>query len=68
MTTMTHLPTEAADPMLAAELLRRRWQEKPAYFPPRTVRSMPRPHARRLSLPGRGGPVMHWLDLPGLKT
>lgn len=68
MTSMINLPTEIADPTLAAELLRRRWQEKPAYFSPPTVKPLPKLHAMWLRLPGRVAPVMRWLDLPGLQA
>ena len=68
MATMINLPTEVADPTLAAELLRRRWQEKPAYFLPPTVKPMPSLHAMWLRLPGRVAPVMHWSDLPPFQT
>lgn len=68
MATMINLPTELADPALAAELLRRRWQEKPAYFLPPTVKLTPSLHAMWLRLPGRVAPVMHWSDLPPLQT
>lgn len=68
MATMTNLPTEVADPTLAAELVRRRWQEKPAYFLPATVKPMPDLHAMWLRLPDRIAPVMHWSDLPPFYT
>ena len=68
MATMIILPTEVADPTLAAELLRRRWQEKPAYFSPPTVKPVPNLHAMWLRLPGRVAPVMNWSDRPVVKT
>jgi hypothetical protein len=68
MATMIKLPTDIADPTLAAELLRRRWQERPAYFSPLTVRSVPKLHAMWRRLPCSVAPVMHWSDLPGLLT
>lgn len=68
MATMIILPTEVADPTLAAELLLRRWQEKPAYFSPPTVRPTPNLRAMWLRLPDTVAPVMHWSDLPLFQT
>lgn len=68
MATMINLPTEVADPTFAAELLRRRWQEKPAYFSPPTVRPKPGLQPMWLRLPGRVAPVMPWSDPPTFQT
>lgn len=68
MTAMINLRNGAADPALAAEMLRRRWQEKPAYFPPRTVWTLPKLHATWLRPPGEAAPVMQWSDLHSVQT
>jgi hypothetical protein len=68
VTAMINPQAEAADPTLAAELLRRRWQEKPAYFLPLNVKPVPKLHAMWRRLPGGVAPVMHGSDLRGLQT
>jgi hypothetical protein len=60
MTTMIDLPTDVVDPMLAAELLRRRWQERPAYFSHPQARPTAKLHVMWQRQPGRIAPAMRW--------
>jgi len=68
MTTMINPQDGAADAALAAQLLRARWQERPAYFPPLALRTRPKLHARWLRVSGEVASVMHWSDLRGVRT
>jgi hypothetical protein len=68
MTTMINPPTGVVSPELAAELLRRRWQERPAYFPPPHARPMPKLQAMWVHVPGAVAPVMQWSGLHGVQT
>jgi hypothetical protein len=68
MTTMINLPTEVVSPKRAAELLRRRWQDRPAYFSPPQARPLPKLQAMWLHLPGGAAPVMRWSGLRGTQT
>jgi len=60
---MIHLPTDVADPTLAAELLRRRWQQRPAYFSHPQQRPTAKLHGMWQRQPGRIAPAMRWLAL-----